>query len=107
MGYTNVREHSEGKKAWIAAGLPVEGRADGPVNEVDRMIQFEDQCSLRHSARPALHEGEDRDARRDLRVDSGSGSGTRAELRGCLWTGDSSRRLAKGALTRRWIRGRY
>ena len=28
---------------------------------------------LRHSARPALHEGEGRDARRDLRVDLGLG----------------------------------
>jgi len=26
MGYTNVQEYGEGKKAWIAAGLPVEGR---------------------------------------------------------------------------------
>jgi rhodanese-related sulfurtransferase len=27
MGYANVREYGEGKKAWIAAGLPVEGRS--------------------------------------------------------------------------------
>jgi hypothetical protein len=26
MGYTNVREYGEGKKAWVAAGLLVEGR---------------------------------------------------------------------------------
>jgi hypothetical protein len=30
MGYTNVREYGEGKKAWIAAGLPVEGRSLRP-----------------------------------------------------------------------------
>jgi hypothetical protein len=27
MGYTNVREYGEGKKAWIAAGLPIEGKS--------------------------------------------------------------------------------
>jgi hypothetical protein len=27
MGYANVWEYGEGKKAWIAAGLPVEGRS--------------------------------------------------------------------------------
>jgi rhodanese-related sulfurtransferase len=30
MGYTNVWEYREGKKAWIAAGLPVEGRSRRP-----------------------------------------------------------------------------
>jgi hypothetical protein len=30
MGYANVWEYGEGKKAWIAAGLPVEGRSRGP-----------------------------------------------------------------------------
>ena len=24
MGYTNVRDYSEGKEGWISAGLPVE-----------------------------------------------------------------------------------
>jgi hypothetical protein len=27
MGYADVRDYAEGKKAWIAAGLPVEGRS--------------------------------------------------------------------------------
>jgi hypothetical protein len=27
MGYTDVRDYGEGKNAWIAAGLPVEGRS--------------------------------------------------------------------------------
>jgi hypothetical protein len=27
MGYTNVRDYTEGKKDWITAGLPVEGKA--------------------------------------------------------------------------------
>jgi hypothetical protein len=27
MGYTNVRDYTEGKKDWITAGLPVEGNA--------------------------------------------------------------------------------
>jgi rhodanese-related sulfurtransferase len=27
MGYTNVRDYVEGKKAWVAAGLPVQGRS--------------------------------------------------------------------------------
>jgi hypothetical protein len=39
MGYSNVREYGEGKKAWIAAGLPVEGRSRRPRNEVDKRIQ--------------------------------------------------------------------
>jgi hypothetical protein len=26
MGYTNVRDYSEGKKDWVDAGLPVEGK---------------------------------------------------------------------------------
>lgn len=39
MGYTNVREYGEGKKAWIAAGLPVEGRSQRPDNEVEKRIQ--------------------------------------------------------------------
>jgi hypothetical protein len=30
MGYANVWEYGEGKKAWIAAGLPVEGRSQRP-----------------------------------------------------------------------------
>jgi hypothetical protein len=30
MGYKNVREYGEGKKGWIAAGLPVEGRSRRP-----------------------------------------------------------------------------
>jgi hypothetical protein len=30
MGYANVWEYGEGKKAWIAAGLPVEGRSRRP-----------------------------------------------------------------------------
>jgi hypothetical protein len=50
MGYTNVREYGEGKKAWIAAGLPVEGRSRRPRHGVDKGIQ-QDQCLLRHSAR--------------------------------------------------------
>ncbi len=27
LGYTNVRDYGEGKAEWIAAGLPVEGKA--------------------------------------------------------------------------------
>jgi rhodanese-related sulfurtransferase len=30
MGYTNVREYGEGKKAWIVGGLPVEVRSRRP-----------------------------------------------------------------------------
>jgi hypothetical protein len=30
-----VREYGEGKKAWIAAGLPVEGRSRRPDGGVD------------------------------------------------------------------------
>src|SRR5215212_5904969 len=30
MGYANVREYGEGKKAWIASGLPVEGTSRRP-----------------------------------------------------------------------------
>jgi rhodanese-related sulfurtransferase len=30
MGYANVWEYGEGKKAWIAAGLPVKGRSRRP-----------------------------------------------------------------------------
>jgi len=26
MGYTNVRDYTEGKKDWVDAGLPVEGK---------------------------------------------------------------------------------
>ena len=26
MGYTNVRDYSEGKQGWVEAGLPVEGK---------------------------------------------------------------------------------
>jgi len=37
MGYTNVRDYGEGKKAWIAAGLPLEGRSRRPDNDVDRL----------------------------------------------------------------------
>ena len=36
MGYANVWEYGEGKKAWIAAGLPWRAEADGPDNEVDK-----------------------------------------------------------------------
>jgi len=36
MGYANVWEYSEGKKAWIAAGLPVEGRK--PTAPTTRLI---------------------------------------------------------------------
>jgi hypothetical protein len=32
MGYANVWEYGEGNKAWIAAGLPVEGRSSLRIN---------------------------------------------------------------------------
>jgi hypothetical protein len=39
MGYTNVREYAEGKKAWIAAGYPWRAEADGTDNEANKGIQ--------------------------------------------------------------------
>jgi hypothetical protein len=38
-------------------GYPWRAEADGSDNEADNWIKFGDQCSLRHSAQPALHEG--------------------------------------------------
>ena len=78
------------------------GQADGPDNEVEKRIQFEDQRFLRHAA-GLRSMREDEDARRGPARRLGVGTGTRAGLRVSL--DGRLQQPRKGALSRSGYEG--